>query len=363
MELRLTDLNPREDLSSNLAVLLIPAYKPEGRLVDVLVRAHQLGPGLLVPHILVINDGSGAEYEAVFDRVRALGYVTVVEHATNLGKGAALKTGFNYACVKWPKAVGCVTADADGQHSPEDIVRVAAALVNSPHKLILGVRGFDGRVPFRSRAGNSLTRRCFQLFTGRSVADTQTGLRGWPRKHCLESLSIALNGYDFELECLVVTSQSEFQEVPIRTIYLDNNSSSHFNPLRDSMRIYYVFLRYCGSAAFAAFVDSFVFYFVHTYSGSIGWGHVVGRALAVAAAFVLARNVVFQSDVKAGVTFLKYLALVVVMGFISYTMLQTLHDRLGVPVLPAKLLAEGLLFLGNFAIQRDFIFLKRGSKK
>jgi putative flippase GtrA len=290
-----------------------------------------------------------------------------VKHAVNLGKGAALKTGFNHIFVNDPETAGIVTADADGQHAVPDILRVAERLANEPDRLVLGVRAFDGRVPLRSRFGNTLTRYIFRLFTGLTVGDTQTGLRGWPRPYCLGSLPVPINGYDFELECLMKANShgnsAGIAQVPIKTLYLDENKSSHFNPIRDSMRIYFVFLRYCGVSVLAAILDSLTFYLTFAAAGNIALSQVLGRSVAVAVAFVIARNVVFRSDTDVIRSLVKYLSLVILMGIVSYAMIDFLLERFRLPALAAKLIAEGLLFIANFAIQRELVFLRSQPEK
>ena len=355
----LTESHPQMNVGSSerRVVLLIPAYKPAPMVPEIIANVLS-APACPISCVVVVDDGSGPGYAEVFDAVRNIPEATVLRHAVNLGKGAALKTGFNAALVNQPEAVGVVTADADGQHAPADIVAVARSLAESPESLVLGTRGFNGNVPLRSRFGNSLTRRIFTLATGKTVTDTQTGLRGWPREDCIAALRVPLNGYDFELECLV-GGRHKISEVPIETIYIDQNRSSHFNPVRDSMRIYFVFLRYCGSAVIAAIVDSLVFYAMYRTDSGLVSAQIAGRAAAVILAFFIARNVVFRSDIGIATSLLKYLALVIVMGFISFNMLDVLHTWVGLPVLVSKLTAEGLLFLGNFAIQREFIFVRR----
>jgi glycosyltransferase involved in cell wall biosynthesis len=338
-------------------ILLVPAYRPSPALPELILSVISY-PESPISSVIVIDDGSGADYEDIFRAVCPIPTVVVARHATNLGKGAALKTGFNIALVNWPDAAGVVTADADGQHAPADIIAVARDLSANPDSLVLGVRGFNGNVPLRSRFGNSLTKSVFSFATGTAVADTQTGLRGWPRAHCLDALHVPLNGYDFELECLVGL-RGKIREVPVETIYIDGNRSSHFDPIRDSMRIYFVFLRYCGSAIIAALVDSMVFYVAYRSGADIAAAQIVGRAAAVSVAFFVVRNVVFRSDAKLVVSLVKYLALVAVMGLISYNMLQVLHVYAGIPILLAKISAEAMLFLGNFLIQREFIFVRR----
>ena len=233
------------------ADLVIPAYQPSETLPDLIAAIHG-HPESPIEHVVVVDDGSGSEFSPVFCAVQNMPCVTLLRHAVNLGKGAALKTGFNHALLQFPDSAGIITADADGQHAPEDVVQVARALVETPDRMILGTRGFSGDVPLRSRLGNAITRRIFRVFTGSDVPDTQTGLRGWPVAACRDSLRIAINGYDFELECLLRAhrwNQDGIRHVPISTIYTDDNRSSHFRPIRDSARIYRVFFRYCASSA------------------------------------------------------------------------------------------------------------------
>jgi glycosyltransferase involved in cell wall biosynthesis len=338
-------------------VLLVPAYQPSSGLPGIVSTV--IGDrSECIDSVVVVDDGSSPDRAETFRQLALLPGVTVLRHAINLGVGAALKTGFNYILVKWPEVKGVVTADADGQHADVDIVRVAQALASHPDHLVLGVRDFGPDVPFRSRFGNILTRIIFRLFTGRRIADTQTGLRGWPRPACLRSLRVNENGFDYLLECLL-RIEAPIVQVPIQTIYLDNNRSSHFNPIRDSMRIYFLFLRYCGSSLLAFAVDSAVFYPVMFYSGNLALSQIAGRAASAFVIFFVVRNLVFQSGVSVAKGLAKYLSLVAASGLIAYTMIGFMHTRFHLPIVVAKLAAEGLLFLGNFVIQRDLIFTRK----
>jgi glycosyltransferase involved in cell wall biosynthesis len=353
-----------ESVPMKSVVLLIPAHRPSAvlpQLIEEIRTADRLGQ---LQSIIVVDDGSGPEFRPTFAAVEAQKGVTVLRHAVNLGKGAALKTGFNHALLAFPDAAGVVTADADGQHAADDILRVAQALSENPHEMVLGVRGFSGNVPLRNRLGNGITRRVFQAFTGVRIADTQTGLRGWPQSSCRECLPIAINGYDFELECLlrahnsIGTTSASIRQVPIKTIYLDQNRNSHFNPIRDSMRIYFVFIRYCGASILSAIIDSLFFYLVYSAAGNLLASQVTGRAVATAVAFVVNRKLVFHSDANVAASLAKYLTLVSATGFVSYSMLSYLHQIIGFPVIPSKLIAEGLLFIANFSIQRQIVFVR-----
>jgi glycosyltransferase involved in cell wall biosynthesis len=157
------------------AVVLIPTWNPAEELCSFVAELLSVGFSAVV----VVDDGSDLSCRRVFDSLAGAG-VHVLRHAVNLGKGRALKTGFNFVLDSLPHLQGVVTADADGQHRVEDVVRVAEVLESSPRRTILGCRQFAGAVPVRSRFGNTVTRWVFRLVTGRRVSDTQTGLRGFP---------------------------------------------------------------------------------------------------------------------------------------------------------------------------------------
>src|ERR1035437_2456775 len=335
-------------------VVLIPAYRPSPSLVDLVRDLSARG----LPAILLVDDGSGPEFRAIFDQAAQFPRVQILRHAVNLGKGAALKTGINHALCAFPDLVGIVTADADGQHHPEDIERVAASLRDHPEALVLGSRTFSADVPLRSRFGNILTRRLMQTLIGGKLQDTQTGLRGIPAALAARLLRVEARGYEFELEMLIAARQSgvALVEVPIRTIYQPGNKSSHFNPLTDSMKIYFVLLRFSSVSLMAALLDNLIFYLVWKRTGHILGAQVVARLVSVVFNYTMVRARVFVSREAHQVLLPKYLLLVVSSGTASYLGIQFLTTRLGVTAMPAKLFVETLLFAVNFAVQRMFIF-------
>jgi glycosyltransferase involved in cell wall biosynthesis len=341
--------------------ILIPAYRPSSLLIDLLKELYRGGESSELKTVcIVVDDGGGEDFAAVFAEAAAIPGVTVIRHAVNLGKGAALKSGFNYILTQRPEIEGVITADADGQHRPADIFRVARELVQTGgESLVLGSRAFAGDVPLRSRFGNKVTRGVFRLFTGLRLTDTQTGLRGISPLCMKHFLRIPLNGYDYELECLLLANAKHIpiRQVEIQTVYIDGNASSHFSPIRDSMRIYFVFLRYCGSSLVTASVDYLVFFIALGLDSSVGFAQAAARATAALIAFTLARNIVFRAqDVDRVRSLLKFGGLVVLSGFLSYGLMELLIHRAGISAGPAKLLAEASLYFGNFAIQREFIF-------
>ena len=334
--------------------ILIPAYRPSASLPD-LVRALA---EKAIPAIVIVDDGSGPEYRDVFSRAAAFPHVHLLRHATNLGKGAALKTGINYALCTFPGLVGIVTADADGQHHPDDIVRIADTLLARPDCLVLGSRGFDGAVPWRSRFGNSLTSMVVHALIGQKLTDTQTGLRGIPTSLLLRILRIESTGYEYELEMLIAAHHSSVPvvEEPIRTIYEAGNKSSHFNPIIDSMKIYFVLLRFGSVSLMTALLDNLVFYLAFRHSGHILGSQILARVFAVGFNYSMVRRSVFYSKQRHKTVLPKYLLLVLVSGSVSYAGIRLLSAKLGIDPVYAKLIVETILFFANFAIQRMFIF-------
>src|SRR5690242_153291 len=102
------------------AAALIPAYRPGESLVQLAEALRQRG---FAP-VVVVDDGSGLGYAAIFARLATIDGVRILRHAVNLGKGAALKSGMNFILVNYPEAPGAITVDADGQHDPADVAEV-----------------------------------------------------------------------------------------------------------------------------------------------------------------------------------------------------------------------------------------------
>lgn len=210
--------------------ILIPAYQPDEKLVTLMANLRET-----FAHVVVVDDGS-TEGTEVFDKIRPQADV-VLKHEVNRGKGAALKTGFAWILEHQPGMKGVVTADADGQHRVDDIRRVAEAVATHQGGLVLGVRSFGRKVPFRSRLGNNWTTLLFWLITGMSIQDTQTGLRGIPGDLLPRMLQLRGDRYEYETRMLVDTrlhAQKPLQ-LPIETVYIDGNKSSHYRPLRDTI--------------------------------------------------------------------------------------------------------------------------------
>lgn len=334
------------------AVVLIPAWNPAEDFCSFVAELFRVGFSVVV----VVDDGSELSCRGVFDSLAGSG-AHVLRHTVNLGKGRALKTGFNFILDRFPHLLGVVTADADGQHRVEDVVRVAEALEISPRRTVLGCRQFVGTVPMRSRFGNSVTRWVFRFVTGKSVSDTQTGLRGFPVALLPELMGLPGERYEYEMTVLghLCRSGSTVVEVPIATVYLDGNQSSHFDPVRDSMRIYFVLLRFYASSLVASGIDFVGFSVTFALTHDVLTSFVVGR-LSSLANYLLNKRYVFHSDTPIGGSLGRYYLLAVVMAAVSYGSIRGLAAYFGWNVFAAKVVVETLLSLASFAVQRTFVF-------
>ncbi len=335
-------------------VLLIPAYKPTDAIIAV---AEDIIASDAFQAVFCVNDGSGEAYDPLFAALTERG-VIVVRHVVNLGKGAALKTGFNAIGTRLPDAVGIVTADADGQHVSADIVAVGRALSASDHALILGTRTFRADVPLRSRFGNIMTRYVLRIFTGIRTSDTQTGLRGIPMTMVPRLLRLSTRGYDFELDMLIVSKTQGYtlQEVPISTVYIDDNASSHFRPLADSAAIYFVLVRHIGNAIVTAFIDYVVFAIALSFGTSLLTSMVMGRLVAGLFNFFVGRAYVFKSHGNMFSETLRYVCLVLGLMLLSYGAISFLTAE-GLTPYIAKIVVESFIFVVSFAAQRLFVFV------
>lgn len=215
----------------NSTYILIPAYKPDYLMIELLINLKKEGFD-----IVVVNDGSGDEYQEIFDEAKR--YALVLHHPQNFGKGAALRFGFSYINLNANNHQYVITCDCDGQHSIKDILRIDDRL-HETNNVVFGCRKFDKSVPKRSRNGNFMSRLCRTLITKDYIGDDQCGLRGFPINLLFNLVSLQGDHYEYEMNvvCTLQIKKIKIEELPIETIYLDNNSSSHFKPNLDTFRI------------------------------------------------------------------------------------------------------------------------------
>ncbi len=349
-------------MSEKQIPVIIPAYEPDeklNKLIDDLMAAG-------ITDIVVVDDGSAPEkYGSIFEALK--GKATLLRHAVNMGKGRALKTAFNYCLNEYTDLLGVITADSDGQHSPEDIKKCMDALEKEPSKLILGVRDFDkSGIPARSVFGNKVTSVVMKLLTGISMSDTQTGLRGISSEFMKYLLTEKGERFEFETNMLMDAKELGINivEVPIRTIYLEENRSSHFNPIKDSIRIYAIFLKFVFSSLSSSVVDIVLFgIFCSLFRNipmAIGYimaATVLARIISAAYNFTINYKVVFKGKGNKGAAAAKYLILAVCIMLLSGSLVSFFHGLFpGAPEFAVKIPVDCVLFFLSFLVQREIVY-------
>lgn len=215
--------------------IVIPAYQPIEDLDSYVLKFIQAD----VAHVIVIDDGNDPFYEDLFTRISKLDRCTVLRHTKNFGKGAGLKTAIRYFLKNFPDLKGIVTADADAQHLPEDVLNIGRHLEKMDDGFVLGSRVYDAKnMPTRSLIGNTITSRVFQVLFGLYVRDTQTGLRGITMSELEWVLRLYGNHFEFEMNMLIhmVKRKCRIIQADIQAVYQEVHIS-HFNTYKDSVRI------------------------------------------------------------------------------------------------------------------------------
>lgn len=354
-------------MSLESMAVAIPSLEPGPDFPSIIAGLFASGFG----RVIVVDDGSGPEYRDIFERAEALGAI-VLRHEVNRGKGAALRTALAKAAGM--AVIGVVTADADGQHAPDDVKAVGEALASAIDAgqlvVVLGSRDFSAEhVPPKSRTGNRITSQVTQVLTGRYVSDTQTGLRGFPASLFGWLQSISGDRFEYEMNVLLrlLREKIEIIEVPISTIYHDiTNSVSHFRVVRDSARIYSLilgqFLAFGASGLVSAAVDLGLYVAVIdlVYEGRPGPRGIAAAAVAarvVSSVFNFAVNgrVVFQGKLGRNAVG-RYYALALGILALSAAGTAALSPLLSGHLVWAKILVDTLLFILSYGVQRRWVF-------
>lgn len=333
-------------------IVLIPAYEPDQRLVQLVETLSAAAPDV---DIVVVDDGSGPRHLEVFDAVLTRG-ATVIGHPGNRGKGYALRSGFRYVARMHPDQ-DVVCADCDGQHTAVDILRVATR-VRATGAMVLGAREFSGAVPARSMLGNRVTRALVGAVMHCRLQDTQTGLRGYPSGMLAWLQTIPGDRFEYELTVLLSATRAGLpvEELPIATVYLDGNASSHFRPVIDSLRVLRPLLTFSASSLAAFGIDTLALMVFSQLTGILWVSVLAARAISSIVNFLVNRRWVFSSRARHwGLEALRYWALVAVLLTANYALLATLTAA-GLALLPAKLVTEAVLFVASYEVQHRFVF-------
>lgn len=339
-------------------IALIPAYKPSTFLPELLEQLTELGF-----EIMLVDDGSGAEYEHIFFECSR--YAEVLYHMQNKGKGAALKTGLTYISSHYPKDAVIVTVDADGQHKPDDALAICKLAECNPKTLVLGSRKLSANAPLRSRFGNTITRFIYRVSTGLDVYDTQTGLRAFGVKLIPELLGIPGNRYEYEMNVLLYCARENIaiREHTIETVYLDNNVSSHFDAVKDSIRIYKEILKFSASSFIGFLVDYTAYSLFLLLGCGLTLSNIVARIVSASVNFSVNRKLVFKGNETLLKSLVKYVLLAACILAGNTLVLNLLVNICGVHQMLSKIMTEIVFFILNWFVQKLVVFRKKGDSQ
>lgn len=362
---------------SRNCVLIVPSVNPDAKLLPYLKDLIKNG----FQKIILIDDGSRPECKATFEYAKTLPECDVLVHTVNMGKGRALKDAFNYYCQKFSNEYsGVITVDSDGQHKAEDVTRLDAVLRECPETLVLGVRDFDGpTVPFKSKFGNKLTKNIMKVLIGKAVqtggtdetqaiTDTQTGLRAIPNSLILRYLTLNGERFEYETNMLIdaLHSHTPIKQIKIQTVYINENSETHFRPVADSFAIYHLifatFFKYILSSL-SAFLIDYGIYCILIYAlrfldmmPKIWISVAVARVISSLYNYTVNMAVVFQNQKGRKKTFLKYYTLCIIQLCCSASLVYLFCQYMHVPETIVKLVVDTILFIASFQIQKNWVF-------
>ena len=349
--------------------VILPSYNPTDKLeqtVDALVAEG-------FDDIIIIDDGSSESCRHHFEAAEKNPYVTLLTHDKNMGKGRALKTGFEFFINNRSDKAGVVTTDDDMQHDCRDI-RLCAEEMERSGAAVLGARSFKGdNVPVTSRLGNSITTFTFRFICGIKITDTQTGLRAIPADYLPILTEVSGERFEYETNMLLEIKQKglELKELPIKTIYAENHTS-HFNPFKDAVKIYAVILKYMISSIGASVIDLVIFTLLNMLlpESMEEWVRIftataAARIISSATNYTINRKKVFKSRINVKSSLLKYYAVAVCQAALSYSLVYIVTYALGTTQSMwqtlYKMIVDVILFFLCFVVQREWVFKEKNS--
>ena len=352
--------------------IVIPSYEPNEKMIDYVRSLFECG----MKHIVVVNDGSSKEYNCFFDEAQNLG-AKVLGYEINKGKGYALKTAFSYIKNEMKSFKTIVTADSDGQHTVKDLIKVIDGLNQNRDCLILGSRDFNlSHVPFKSKFGNKTTSIIFKIFYGQYLPDTQTGLRAFDAKYLEDMIDVKGSRFEYEMNMLIYFSLKKYPIKPviIETIYENNNEGTHFNPIKDSIKIYKVIFsnifKFVSSSLISTLLDLIAFsILIKVFYSSVNdptkrifLAGFIARAISSMFNFLFNKKFVFNinsKNMKNKSIFFKYILVVLFIITCSNTINSLLHLLFKTSEIASKPVIDVLLFFASYNLQKNWVFANK----
>ena len=347
--------------------ILIPIYEPDE---SSLVFLSKFKPEDF-DSFLVIDDGSGERFAHIFKAIGETTPFQVIGYPENKGKGYALKYGFKLLLEKDPDLTTIITADGDGQHAYEDILRVRECAAENEDAIIMGNRAFEKKkVPLASQIGHAFASLSFRTVSKQKIPDVQTGLRAIPAPLFQLALDTPGNRYDYEHDFLLEAAKtSRIVVIDIKAIYIDNNRGSHFHPVTDTIIIYkYVLL------AFFAFLSSWAFdlglfyvfstlVFYQNLEAQVFLSSLLSRIASGSFHFLILFLFVFDERFGHGGKILKF-GISFLIGLVLSSTLIYAFAHTQIPLTLAKFIVDAAILVLNLVGTRIIVYaLNRSGKR
>lgn len=334
-------------------IVLIPAYEPTTCMLNLLKELKKYNL-----KTIVVNDGSDTKYNDIF--VEAEKFATVLKHDVNKGKGFALKTGLKYINRIIKNNYTVVTMDCDGQHNASDAIKISKYSLENPDKLVLGKRLRSKKTPLRSRFGNSITRFFYRITTGLDVYDTQTGLRAFSEKLIPFLLLIEGDRFEYEMNVLLkcASNKIKIKEIEIETIYIDNNSHSHFNTIKDSILVYKEIFKFLMSSMCSFIIDYLLYSIIVSVSNKLILSNIIARIISATVNYNINKKIVFNNKDKGFKQVFEYFILAVIILIFNTIILNLFVNCFLMNKYAAKIITEIVLLTLSWIVQKKMIFYK-----
>lgn len=345
--------------------IVLPSLDPDKKFTGVVNGLIESG----FEHIVIIDDGSCDERQHFFSEAGEHKECVVLHHEVNKGKGRALKDAFRYVIDNMPEIKGVITIDGDGQHLTEDIIACGSKMLELEDQVVLGCRDFNTPgVPPRSVAGNKSTSRLFRICYGIKLSDTQTGLRAIPAQY-LEAFC-RIDGERFEYETNMLLNMKRmnirFYEQPIATVYDPEDYGSHYNAVKDSLRIAKVMFKFMASSLGSMLIDLALFYLMMRLFGTAAgkFAELLSTAVARACSsffnFNANNKLVFNNNGSYKRAMLRYYCLCIPQMLVSAGLVTLINHALAnsLPIIATviKFMVDTVLFFISYSIQREWVF-------
>ena len=338
-------------------IIIISSYRPDYQLTELFSGLKGYG----FENIIIADDGSGPSYSGIYDELESKG-AFVIHHPKNEGKGVSIKAALTCAIKNFPDTPGVILADGDGQHTPEDIAKISEALTENKDSIICGTRIMSpDAMPSRYIRRNNFTSILYRIDTGKTIPDTQTGLRGIP--HSLIPFAATVSGERFEYEANLIIEASKRNipliPVEIETVFPEGNSV-YYRPVKDTARFLKSPILFLTTSLGCSVVDILLFTIFatlldHRTANNIFTATILARIISTSINFFLSRKLCFADSVRGKAQIIKFFGFNMVQSFLSSTLVSML-SFIHIPLTFIKMFVDSALFVLNYFVSKKWIF-------